>query len=302
MLCPCCFFFPFLQLAPTTSNDENAPSVQGNRTEIPPNIAAGMAAMSRASAAQDVAQQSNSKLDPSASIEPVTLVAYKPQTQGGEQATDLDKENIAAKAIANAALMAATAEAKQPSTKPQCSTEFVFKSSEGGKPGPPVVTFKPPNALSQASQSGFTVAPNVTVFKPAFGPIASSSSTQSTSGGLQGSLTAAQTAIPPGQATISTVPYSFSTPASCLFAFAPSSASPNLSSTSGNTKTSASSVSTAASASVAGITPSARVSRNLFASGDSTSQTARTNQQQDQIKEVSKTDMTFHHVEAKMHF
>ena len=267
--------------------------MQGKRTEVPPNIAAGMAAMSRASAAQDVVQQSNSKLDPSASIEPVTLVAYKPQTQGGEQATDLDKENNAAKAIANAALMAATAEAKKPSTKPQCSTEFVFKSSEEGKPGPPVVTFKPPNTLSQASQSGFTVAPNVTVFKPAFGPIASSSSTQSTSGGLQGSLTAAQTAIPPGQATISTVPFSFSTPASGLFAFAPSSASPNLSSTSGNTKTSASSVSTAASASVAGITPSARVSRNLFASGDSTSQTARKSQQQDQSKQVSKTDMTF---------
>lgn len=281
-------------------------------TETPPNIAAAMAAMNRASASQG-AVQSSSNLDPSVSIEPVTLVTYKPQTQGGAQAKDFDAENNAAKAIANAALMAATAEAQKPSTKPQCSTEFIFKSTESGKPGPPVVTFKPPSSSPQTSESAskVTAAPNVTVnptpvFKPAFAPAVPSSSTASKTGGLQQSLTATQAAGSFSQMSTSSAPFSFAPPTGGLFNLGSSSgaaaSTPSAFSFSSKTKDTvpsqitAASVAapnatkpvTAASAPAVGITPSTRVSRNLFAAGDLTSPTAPTSGEQDTKLEDSK--------------
>lgn len=265
-----------------------------------------MAAMNRASAAQGVVQ-SSSNLDPSASIEPVTLVTYKPQTQGGAQAKDYDTENNAAKAIANAALMAATAEAQKPSSKPQCSTEFVFKSPDSGKPGPPVVTFKPPTAPPQTSESGnkVTAAPNVTVnptpvFKPAFAPAVPSSSTASTTGGLQQT----QASGPFSQLSSPGSSFSFAPPAGALFNLGSSTGttSSTMSAFSFNSKakdtvgdaktpsqTAAASIvtpnaakaGTATSVPAAGIAPSPRVSRNLFAAGDISSQTAPTSGEQE---------------------
>ena len=265
-----------------------------------------MAAINRASATQSATLPGNSSLDPSASIEPVTLLAYKPQAQGSVLVKDLDAENTAAKAIANAALVAATAEAQKPSTKPQCSTEFVFKSTDSGKPGPPVVTFKPPNASPQTPGSGSAVAPNVTVnpmptFKPAFGPGVPSSSTVSGTGGLQ----LLGTSSPFSQLPTSTPPSSFASPTGGLF---------NLGSSPGTTSSAPSqlsfsvkgsdvkpagqipAVSAAAAPSAAGtvasaasITPSARVSRNLFASEGVSSQAALAGQQHGDSKEV--TDM-----------
>ena len=268
-----------------------------------------MAAMSRANASQSAVQPSSSNLDPSASIEPVTLVAYKPQ--GGAQTKDQDAENAAAKAIANAALMAATAEAQKLSTKPQCSTEFIFKSTDSGKPGPPVVTFKPTNSSSQTSETGFTMAPNVTVLKPAFGPAMPSSSAVSNTSGLQPALTATQVASPFSQVTTSSVPFSFAAPPGGLFNFGPSSGTPTFGSKDVDAKTanqiptfsaatvpSAEATGTAASTAAVGITPSPRVSRNLFASGDVSSQAASTEQHQDKSKEVSTLDKAYHCIEV----
>lgn len=277
-----------------------SPGVKLISSVIPPNVAAGMAAMNRASAVQSAVQPSNnSNLDPSASIEPVTLVAYKPQTQGGGQAKDHDTENSAAKAIANAALMAATVEAQKPSAKPQCSTEFIFKSTDSGKPGPPVVTFKPPISSPQASESGGTVAPNVTVnpvpvFKPAFGLAGPSSSTAGSIGGLRLSFSGTQAGSPLGQLPTSSAPLSFAPRASSLFNLGSSSgktfsAPSQLSLSSKGSDVKAASqipvVSSATSSSAGGITPSQRVSRNLFASGEDSSPTAPIGQ--DKSEEVS---------------
>lgn len=250
-------------------------------TETPPNVAAAMAAMSRASAAHSAVPPSSSSLDPSASIEPVTLVAYKPQTQEGTQGKDQDAQNTAAKAIANAALMAATAEAQKPSTKPQCSTEFILKSTESGKPGPPVVTFKPPNASPQTSASGFTVAPNVTVFKPAFGPAAPSSSTVRSTSGLQQSVTGTLAATPFSQLSTSSAP--FAPPSGGLFNLGATSSTPIELSKAGTQAAASSAAGAGTDASAPGITPSPRVSRNLFASD---SQTSPTGQQPDSSKQV----------------
>lgn len=272
-------------------------------TETPPNIAAAMAAMSRASASQGAAQ-SGSNLDPSASIEPVTLVTYKPQAQGGAQPKDYDVENNAAKAIANAALMAATAEAQKSSAKPQCSTEFIFKSSDSSKPGPPVVTFKPPTSPLQMPESAskVTAAPNVTVnptlvFKPAFAPAVPSVSTASSTGGLQKPFTGPQTV---GS-------FSFAPPTGGLPNFGASSvaASSTPSAFSFSTKAKDTVPSQTAAASVAapsaakpgniitapavGITPSPRVSRNLFAAGElSSAAAAATSGEQDAKQEDKK--------------
>ena len=248
-----------------------------------------MAAMSRASASQGAAQ-SGSNLDPSASIEPVTLVTYKPQAQGGAQSKDYDAENIAAKAIANAALMAATAEAQKSSTKPQCSTEFIFKSSDSSKPGPPVVTFKPPTSPPQipGTASKVTAAPNVTVnptpvFKPAFAPAVPSASTASSTGGLQKSFTGS---------------FSFAPPTGGLLSFMASSvaasSSTSVFSFSGKAKDTGPSQTVTVSASAAkpgnvvtapavGITPSPRVSKNLFAAGESSSAATATSGEQDVV-------------------
>ncbi|XP_015755286.1 PREDICTED: nuclear pore complex protein Nup214-like [Acropora digitifera] len=111
-----------------STKSEVSPGVKPISADFPPNVAAGMAAINRASAVQNGLQlpSNNSNLDPSASIEPVALVAYKPQTQKPSPKTGSNEENAAAKAIANAALMAANAEAKKPSVKPHSSTEFVL--------------------------------------------------------------------------------------------------------------------------------------------------------------------------------
>lgn len=271
-----------------------------------------MAAMSRASASQG-AVQSSSNLDPSASIEPVTLVTYKPQTQGGAQAKDYDAENNAAKAIANAALMAATAEAQKPSTKPQCSTEFIFKSTDSGKPGPPVVTFKPPSSSPQASESATKVtgAPNVTVnptqvFKPAFAPAMPSSPTASRTAGLQQFLTGTQAAGSFSQPSPSGAPFTFAPPTGGLFnlgssAGAAASATSAFSFSSKTKDTVPSQISAASvvapnaakpvstnSVSPVSITPSTRVSRTLFAAGDLSSPSAPTSGEQDTKLEESK--------------
>ena len=261
-----------------------------------------MAAMSRASASQGAAQ-SGSSLDPSASIEPVTLVTYKPQAQGGAQPKDYDAENIAAKAIANAALMAASAEAQKSSTKPQCSTEFIFKSSDASKPGPPVVTFKPPTSPPQIPGSApkVTAAPNVTVnpmpvFKPAFAPAAPSASTVSSTGGLQKSVTGPQ----------ALGSFSFAPPTGGLPSFMASSVAASSTTSAfsfsgkakdtGPSQTAAASVvapsapkpGNAITAPAVGITPSARVSRNLFAAGESSSAAAATRGDQDVEQEGKK--------------
>ena len=143
-------------------------SVKTITKETPPGIAAAMAAMTRASAAKGSLQPS-SNLDLSASIEPATLVAYRPRIEQEVQAKDYDAGKLAAKAIADAALLAATAEAEaQTAGKPQSSTEFTLKSTDSSKPGPPVVTFKP--ALSPPRQSEdhskSIAAPNITVKPP----------------------------------------------------------------------------------------------------------------------------------------
>ena len=308
------------------------PSVKSISSVIPPNVAAGMAAMNRASAVQP---SSNSNLDPSASIEPVTLVAYKPQAQGGAQAKDHDTENSAAKAIANAALMAATVEAQKPSTKPQCSTEFIFKSTDSGKPGPPVVTFKPPISSPQASESGGTVVPNVTVnpmpvfkppisspqasqsggtvapnvtvnpvpvFKPAFGPATPSSSTAGSTGGLRLTLSGSQAGSPLGQLPTTSAPLSFAPPTTGLFNLGSSSGKPfsapsQLSFSSKGTDVKAANqipvVSSVTASSAAGITPSQRVSRNLFASGDTSSLAVPVGQQQDKNSEFTEVSTVY---------
>lgn len=260
-----------------------------------------MAAINRASAAQNAVQPpSNSNLDPSASIEPVTLVAYKPQTQGAAEAKGHDTENTAAKAIANAALMAATAEAQKSSTKPQCSTEFILKSAESGKPGPPVVTFKAPNTSPETTLTAVAVAPNVTVnpipvFKPAFGPPTQSSSASNT-GGLRPPLSGTRAASPFSQLPVTSVPPSFAPPASVLFNLGSSSgttfSAPNqlsFSGTAGDVKAAGqiTAVRSAAAFSPASVTPSQRVNRNLFASGDGSCQATSTGQQQDKSREVS---------------
>ena len=291
-------FSPQAPSAAVTASKSGLPSgIRVISSETPPNIAAAMAAMSRASAAQNVVQPpSNSNLDPSASIEPATLVAYKPQAQGDAEVKGHDAGNTAAKAIANAALMAATAEAQNPYTKPQCSTEFIFKSAESGKPGPPVVTFKPPKTSPQTS-----VAPNVTVnpmpvFKPAFGPPTQSSSSASSTGGLRPPLSGTRTASPFSQLPATSVPLSFAPPAGVLFNLGSSSgttfSAPNQLSfigTAGDVKAAGqiTAVSSAAAFSPASITPSQRVNRNLFASGDGSSQATSTGQQQDKSREVS---------------
>ena len=258
-----------------------------------------MAAMSRASASQG-ATQSGGNLDPSASIEPVTLVTYKPQAQEGSHPKDYDAEINAAKAIANAALMAATAEAQTCSTKPQCSTEFVFKSSDSSKPGPPVVTFKPPTSPPQMPESAskVTAAPNVTVnpttvFKPAFAPAVQGSSTASSTGGLLKSFTAVGS-------------FSFAPPAGGLPSFGSSSvtSSSTTSAFSFSSKAKDTGLSQTAAVSVespsaakpgniittpaAGITPSPRVSRNLFAAGEVSSPAAATSGEQNVRREDKK--------------
>ena len=263
-----------------------------------------MAAMNRASASQGTAQP-GSNLDPSASIEPVTLVTYKPQAKGGAQPKDYDAENNAAKAIANAALMAATAEAQTSSTKPQCSTEFIFKSSDSSKPGPPVVTFKPPTSPPQMPESAskVTAAPNVTVnptplFKPAFAPAVPSTSTASSAGGVQKSFTGSQ----------AVGSFSFAPPAGSLPSFGASSlaasSTPSAFSFSSKAKDTGPSQTTAASvaapsaakpgnvitAPVVGITPSPRVSRNLFAAGELSPAAAATRGEQD-VKQEDKKEV-----------
>lgn len=263
-----------------------------------------MAAMSRASASQGAAQ-SGSNLDPSASIEPVTLVTYKPQAQGGAQPNDYDAENIAAKAIANAALMAATAEAQKSSTKPQCSKEFIFKSGNGSKPGPPVVTFKPPTSPPQipGSASKVTAAPNVTVnptpvFKPTFTPAVPSASTASSTGGLQKSLTGAQAvgafSFAPPTGDLPSFMASTVAPSSTTSAFSFSSKAKDT----GPSQTAAASVVAPSAAKpgnviaapAVGITPSARVSRNLFAAGESSSAAAAPSGEQD-VKQEGKKEV-----------
>lgn len=261
-----------------------------------------MAAMSRASASQGAAQ-SGSILDPSASIEPVTLVTYKPQAQGGTQAKDYDAENNAAKAIANAALMAATAEAQKSSTKPQCSTEFIFKSSDSGKPGPPVVTFKPPTSPPQIPEtiSKVTAAPNVTVnptpvFKPAFAPAVPSSSTASSTGGLQKSVTGPQAVgsfsfAPPtgglpsfGSSSVT----ASSTPSAFSFSSKAKDTGPSQTAAATVAAPSAAKPGNVTSAPAVGITPSPRVSRNLFAAGELSSATAPPSGEQDTKQEDKK--------------
>ncbi|XP_068695298.1 nuclear pore complex protein Nup214-like isoform X2 [Montipora foliosa] len=282
--------------APTKS--EFTPAIKVISSGIPPNVAAGMAALNRASAAQNGLQlPSNNNLDPSAGIEPVTLVAYKPQTQKPSQNAVSDAENAAAKAIANAALMAATAEAKKPSTKPQCSTEFVFKSTEGGKPGPPVVTFKPQTSPQQ-SESRSTVAPNVTVnpmpiFKPSFAPAVPTSSTTFTTGGLRLSLSGASPAAPPlGQLPSSPVSASFVPQAGGRLNLGSSSgtsfSAPNLlsfSSKCGDLNVTTSSQMPVVSSSAGSIAPSQTVSRNLFVSGDVNASGTATDKLQDESRE-----------------
>ena len=261
-----------------------------------------MAAMSRASASQGAAQ-SGSNLDPSASIEPVTLVTYKPQAQGGAQPKDYDAENIAAKAIANAALMAATAEAQTSSTKPQCSTEFIFKSSDASKPGPPVVTFKPPTSPPQIPGSApkVTAALNVTVnpmpvFKPAFAPAVPSASTASSTGGLQKSFTGPQ----------ALGSFSFAPPTGGLPSFMASSVAASSTTSAfsfsgkakdtGPSQTAAASVvapsapkpGNAITAPAVGITPSARVSRNLLFSSTAAATRGDQDVEQEGKKEVLK--------------
>ncbi|XP_022793555.1 nuclear pore complex protein Nup214-like isoform X3 [Stylophora pistillata] len=259
------------------------PGVKVISTETPPNVAAAMAAMSRASASQG-AVQSSSNLEPSASIEPVTLVTYRPQSQGSAPAKDYDAGNTAAKAIANAALMAATAEAQKSSTKPQYSTEFVFKSTDSSKPGPPVVTFKPPASPPKITESGtkFSAAPNVSVnpsgvFKPAFPPPVPTSSTTSSTGGLQQPLSRTQAtsgfsfAPPPGG--LFNVGASSGTAVPAFSAFSFSSKAKDTADAKASSLAAAASVEspkpvTNSSTPTVGITPSARVSRNLFAAGN----------------------------------
>ena len=282
-----------MSLQPTTSatipvKSDFIPNVKVISTETPPNIAAAMAAMSRASAPQGAAQ-SGSNLDPSASIEPVTLVTYKPQAQGGTQPKDYDAENNAAKAIANAALMAATVEAQKSSSKPQCSTEFVFKSSDSSKPGPPVVTFKPPTSPPQMPESASKVAaaPNVTVnptavFKPAFPPAVPSVSTASITGGLQKSFTGPQAAgsfsfTPPNGGLPSFGPSSVAastTPSAFSFSSKAKDTGPSQRAATNVLAPSAAKPGNVITAPTAGIIPSPRVSRNLFAAGSELSSAA----------------------------
>lgn len=282
--------------APISAKSDVVPNVKVISTETPPYIAAAMAAMSRASALQG-ATQSGGTLDPSASIEPVTLVTYKPQSQGGAQPKDYDAENNAAKAIANAALVAATAEAQKSSTKPQCSTEFIFKSSESGKPGPPVVTFKLPTSPPQMpdSASKIAAAPNVTVNpKPAFAPAVPSSLTATSAGGLQKSFTGPQAA---GSFSftggLSSFGSSSVTATSAPSAFSISSKAKDTGPS--QTAVAASVVTPSAAkpeniitAPAAGILPSQRVSRNLFAAGELSSGAPATSGEQDNKQEDKK--------------
>ncbi|KAK2567238.1 Nuclear pore complex protein Nup214 [Acropora cervicornis] len=261
-----------------TEKSEVTPCVKPISADVPPNVAAGMAAMNRASAVQNGLQlpSNNSNLDPSASIEPVALVAYKPQTQKPSPKTGGNEENAAAKAIANAALMAATAEAKKPSVKPHSSTEFVFKSTESGKPGLPVVTFKP-QAPPTPFDSRATVAPNVTVNpksvnNPAFGPTVPTSSSVSSTSGLRLSSSGTSPAALFGPLPRSSASTGFA-PQPGLFNLGPhpkpSSSAPNLLSSSikGGDAISFGQT-TLLSSTTASITPSQRVSRNIFASSE----------------------------------
>ncbi|XP_067016823.1 nuclear pore complex protein Nup214-like isoform X3 [Acropora muricata] len=260
-----------------STKSEVTPCVKPISADVPPNVAAGMAAINRASAVQNGLQlpSNNSNLDPSASIEPVALVAYKPQTQKPSPKIGGNEENAAAKAIANAALMVATAEAKKPAVKPRSSTEFVFKSTESGKPGPPVVTFKP-QASPTPSDTRTTVAPNVTVnpksvINPAFGPLVPTSSVSSTSG-LRLSSSGTSPAALFGPLPRSSASTGFA-PQPGLFSLGPhpkpSSSAPNLSSSSikGGDAISFGQT-TVLSSTTASITPSQRVSRNIFASSE----------------------------------
>ncbi|XP_044180329.1 nuclear pore complex protein Nup214-like isoform X4 [Acropora millepora] len=261
-----------------STKSEVTPCVKPISADVPPNVAAGMAAINRASAVQNGLQlpSNNSNLDPSASIEPVALVAYKPQTQKPSPKTGSNEENAAAKAIANAALMAATAEAKKPAVKPRSSTEFVFKSTESGKPGPPVVTFKP-QASPTPSDTRTTVAPNVTVnpksvINPAFGPLVPTSSSVSSTSGLRLSSSGTSPAALFGPLPRSSASTGFA-PQPGLFSLGPhpkpSSSAPNLSSSSikGGDAISFGQT-TVLSSTTASITPSQRVSRNIFASSE----------------------------------
>lgn len=263
-----------------------------------------MAALNRASAVQNGLQlpSNNSNLDPSASIEPVTLVAYKPQTQKPSPKTGGHAENVAAKAIANAALMAATAEAKKPSVKPHSSTEFVFKSTESGKTGPPVVTFKP-QAPPTPSDSRATVAPNVTVspksvINPAFGPMVPTSSVSSTSG-----LRLSSSGTTPA-ALFGPLPRSSAStglaPQPSLFNLGPhpkaSSSAPNLlSSNSKGGEAISFGQTTVLSSTTSSITPSQRVSRILFASSEvSLPPTSITDDLKDDSKKVTSIEKNAH--------
>ena len=284
-----------------STKSEVTPCVKPISADVPPNVAAGMAAMNRASAVQNGLQlpSNNSNLDPSASIEPVALVAYKPQTQKPSPKTGGNEENAAAKAIANAALMAATAEAKKPSVKPHFSTEFVFKSTESGKPGLPVVTFKP-QAPPTPSDSRATVAPNVTVNpksvnNSAFGPTVPTSSSVSSTSGLRLSSSGTSPAALFGPLPRSSASTGFA-PQPGLFNLGPhpkpSSSAPNLLSSSikGGDAISFGQT-TLLSSTTASITPSQRVSRNIFASSEvSLPPTSITDDPKDDSKKVTSTE------------
>ena len=261
-----------------STKSEVTPGVKAISVEVPPNVAAGMAAMNRASAVQNGLQfpSNNSNLDPSASIEPVALVAYKPQTQKPAPKIGGNAENAAAKAIANAALMAATAEAKKPSAKPHSSTEFVFKSTQSGTSGPPVVTFKP-QAPPTPSDSRTIVAPNVTVnpkpvINPAFSPAVPTSSTVSSTSGLRLSSSGPSPVAPFGPLPRSSASTGFA-PQPGLFNLGShaktTSSAPNLlSSHSKGGDAMSSGQTTVSSSTTASITPSQRISRNIFASSE----------------------------------
>lgn len=281
------------------------PNVKVISTETPPQVAAAMAAMSRASATQGTVQ-SSSNLDPSASIEPVTLVTYKPQSQGSAPTKDYDAGNTAAKAIADAALMAATAEAQKSSTKPQYSTEFVFKSPDSSKPGPPVVTFKPPASPPKINESGtkFSAAPNVTVnpnsvVKPTFAPPLPTSSTTSRTSGLRQPLSGTQAmggfSFAPPAGSLFNLGTSSGTAVPAFSAFSFSSKAKDTADAKASSLTAAASIespkpATTSSTPAVGITPSARVSRNLFAAGNAGEQAIPTRGEQELKQETRKDE------------
>ncbi|XP_031565035.1 nuclear pore complex protein Nup214-like isoform X2 [Actinia tenebrosa] len=114
---------------------------------------AALAAMSRAEEMR--AEKTN--LDPSASIEPRSMVTHG--QSGGERARDIESENKAAKSIAEEALKHSQLEAEKAGFKPQSSTEFAIKGTESPKPGPPVVTVKPVSSKDKIQPSNLTVKP-----------------------------------------------------------------------------------------------------------------------------------------------